>query len=190
MTTPLPNHPENPWQTLSNTTVYENPWIRLEHHDVLNPAGKPGIYGKIHYQNTAIGVVPYEDGHIWLVGQYRYVLEQYSWEIPEGGGATHESWLEAAARELKEETGLTADHYRPIVQMHLSNSVSDEFAIIYLATGLTHGEAEPEETEDLRTRRVSLADAYAAVESGQITDSLTVAAIYKLMLMEVRGEVG
>jgi len=179
----------NPWQTLSNTNIYENPWIRLEHREVLNPAGKPGIYGVVHYQNTAVGVVPYEDGYVWMVGQYRYVLGQYSWEIPEGGGAAHEDWLEAAKRELKEETGLTAAHYEPVVQMHLSNSVSDEFAIIYLATGLTHGEAEPEETEDLHLRKMLLEDVFAEVEAGRITDGMTVATIYKLMLMKAAGKI-
>jgi 8-oxo-dGTP pyrophosphatase MutT (NUDIX family) len=142
----------------------------------------------VHFQNQAIGVVPYQAGDIWLVGQYRYPLQRYSWEIPEGGGAADESPLAAAQRELKEETGLTADHYQPLLEMHLSNSVSDEWGIVYLATGLTQGEANPEETEELRVRRVSLQAAYAEVEARRITDSLSVAAIYKLMLLQAQGQ--
>lgn len=179
---------ENPWQTLAIQQIYENPWIRIEHRDVLNPAGKPGIYGVIHFQNHAVGIVPYEDDHIWLVGQYRYVLDQYSWEIPEGGCPMHELPLAAALRELKEETGMTASYVEPLLQMHLSNSVSTEWGIVYLATGLAQGEAEPEDTEDLRIKRVSVEEAYEAVERGEITDSLTVAAIYKLMLLRAQGK--
>jgi 8-oxo-dGTP pyrophosphatase MutT (NUDIX family) len=182
-----PQPDQNPWQTLSRQLIYENPWINLTEFQVLNPAGKPGIYGVVHFQNQAVGVVPYEAGYIWLVGQYRYPLQRYSWEIPEGGGAYHEPPVEAAKRELREETGLQAAHYEPLLEMHLSNSVSDEWGIVYLATGLTQGEADPEETEELRVRKISLADAYAEVEARQITDSLSVAAIYKLALMQAQG---
>ena len=150
----------NPWKTLTKTPIYENPWISVTEHQVLNPAGNPGIYGVVHFQNNAVGVVPYENGYIWLVGQFRYPLNRYSWEIPEGGGPMHIATLEAAKRELKEETGMTAAQYEKIVEMHLSNSVSDEYAIVYLATNLTHGDAEPEETEELHVRKVSLAEVY------------------------------
>lgn len=185
-TLPHPDH--NPWQTRSSRLIYENPWIALTECQVLTPAGKPGIYGVVHFHHQAVGVVPYEAGYIWLVGQYRYPLKQYSWEIPEGGGASHESPLEAAKRELKEETGLAAAHYQPLLEMHLSNSVSDEWGIVYLATGLTQGQATPEDTEELRVRRVSLEEAYAEVEARHITDSLSVGAIYKLMLMQAQGK--
>ncbi|MBX7241373.1 MAG: NUDIX hydrolase [Bacteroidia bacterium] len=182
-----PEESHNPWKTLSEKEIYENKWIKLTEFQVLNPAGNPGIYGVIHFQNNAVGVVPYENGFIWMVGQFRYPLNRFSWEIPEGGGPLDISTLEAAVRELKEETGMTAANYEKIVEMHLSNSVSDEYAIIYLATELTHGEAEPEETEELHLRKIQLEDAYALVEKGLITDSLTVAAIYKLMLMKADG---
>ena len=178
---------QNPWQVLSSEVKYDNPWIRVTEHQVLNAAGNPGIYGVVHFKNLAIGVVPYEDGQIWLVGQYRFPLGRYSWEIPEGGGKLSVPPLDSAKRELKEETGLEAGSYEVIVQMDLSNSVSDEEAIVYLARGLRSGEAQPEEDEVLALRRVPLAEAYALVEHGEIRDSLTVAAIYKLRVMELEG---
>lgn len=179
--------PGNPWKLLSATEVYDNPWIRVTEHQVLNPAGNPGIYGVVHFKNLAIGVVPYEKGHIWLVGQYRFPLETYSWEIPEGGGKLDVPALESAKRELKEETGFTARHYEEIVWMDLSNSVSDESGVVFLATGLERGDSEPEEDEVLEVQKVSLEEAYQRVERGEIRDSLTVAAIYKMMLMKKEG---
>ena len=173
---------KNPWKINSAKQVYDNPWISVTENQVTNPSGNPGIYGVVHFKNLAIGVVPYEDGMIWLVGQWRFPHEAYSWEIPEGGGPLTIDPLETAKRELKEETGMTASHYEKIIEMDLSNSVSDERAIIYLATGLTHGESEPEETEALTIQKVSLKDAFLRIEKGEIRDSLTVAAIYKLML--------
>ena len=179
---------KNPWTTLESKEIYSNPWIKVTEHQVLNPAGNPGIYGSVHFKNHAIGVVPYEDGFIWMVGQYRYVLETYSWEIPEGGSPKGESPEETARRELKEETGLIAETLTPIMEMHLSNSVSDEWGIVYLATGLSQEEAEPEETEDLQIKKMSLEEVYEGVERREITDSLTVGAIYKLMLMKQMGQ--
>lgn len=183
------NESKNPWTILSSRDVYNNPWIQVTEHQVLNPAGGPGIYGVVHFHNLAIGVVPYERGKIWMVGQYRVPLEAYSWEIPEGGGKLGLDPLVSAARELQEETGLTADRYEVLLEMDLSNSVSDERAIVYLATGLHAGEAEPEETEDLRLRQMTLAEAYEMVERREIRDSLTVAAIYRLRVMELEGRI-
>lgn len=180
---------ENPWKTLSSKLEYDNPWIQITEHQVITPGGSPGIYGVVHFKNKAIGVVPYEDGYIWMVGQYRYTLSQYSWEIPEGGGPIDEDPVESAKRELKEETGLTAATYQPIVEMHLSNSATDEWCIIYLAQGLIRGEAEPEDTEDLAIKKMKLEEVFEEIEAGKITDSLTVTAIYKLMIMKMRGEI-
>ncbi len=181
---------KNPWTTLASNEVYNNPWIKVTEHQVLNPKGNPGIYGSVHFKNHAIGVVPYEDGYIWMVGQYRYVLESYSWEIPEGGSPIGESPEETARRELKEETGLIASELIPIMEMHLSNSVSDEWGIVFLAKGLSQEEAEPEDTEELLIKKVKLEEVYEAVEKREITDSLTVGAIYKLMLMKQLGQLG
>ncbi|HHG84057.1 MAG TPA: NUDIX hydrolase [Bacteroidetes bacterium] len=179
---------ENSWTILSSEKIYENAWIGLTEHKVLNPAGGPGIYGVIHFQNLAIGVLPYADGKLWLVGQYRFPLEAYSWEIPEGGGALDVDPLASAARELQEETGLRAEKYEVLLEMDVSNSVTDERAIVYLATGLQEGEASPEDTEDLQLRTVTLAEAYAMVERQEIRDSLTVAAIFKLKILDLEGK--
>lgn len=177
----------NPWSIISSQDVYDNNWIRVTEHQVLNPSGNRGIYGVVSYKHLAIGVVPYQAGHIWLVGQYRLPLGAYSWEIPEGGGRFDEPPLEAARRELIEETGLEARSYEKILEMDLSNSVSDEKSIVYLATDLRQKEASPEETEELQLKQLLLEDAYELTEQGNIRDSLTVAALYKLMLLKCQG---
>lgn len=177
----------NPWTVKTSKEVYDNPWIKVTEHAVTNPNGGDGIYGIVHFKNAAIGIIPYEDDHIWMVGQYRLPIGAYSWEIPEGGGPLNEDPLEAAKRELQEETGLTATHYQQICKFHLSNSVSDEWGVIYLATGLARGEAAPEDTEDLQIKKISLESVYADIEAGHITDSLTVMAVYKLMLLKSQG---
>ncbi len=175
---------ENPWITHRTRDIYENPWIRVTESEVTNPSGGPGIYGVVHFKNRAIGVVPIdEEGFTWLVGQYRYTLNQYEWEIPEGGCPEGESPLAAAQRELREETGLLAGHYRVLLDdLALSNSVSDERATIFVATGLTQVEAAPEETEALRVRRLPLSEAIEMVKRGEITDSISVMALLRLAL--------
>ncbi len=176
----------NNWKTIHKETTYENPWIRVEHRDVITPTGNPGIYGVVKFKNKAIGIVPVDDaGFIYLVGQYRYPLEEYSWEIPEGGGPIGEDPLATARRELKEETGLTAERWRQIGRVHTSNSVTDEEGFIFLAQGLTPGDAQPEETEELVLKKVSLADAVDMVMRSEITDSISVCGI--LMAARILG---
>lgn len=180
---------KGPWTILSQKDVYENPWIRLTHHEVLTPSQTAGIYGLVHYNNLAIGVVPVDaDGHTYLVGQYRFPLDAYSWEIPEGGGPHGTEPLDSAARELREETGLTARHWRKLLEADLSNSVSDERAIAYLAWGLTAGEAEPEATEELVVRRLPLAEAFRMVEAGEIRDALSVLSLQAVRLLQLQGK--
>jgi ADP-ribose pyrophosphatase len=183
------HHPtENPWQITSEQNIYDNPWINVTEYQVINPSGNPGIYGKIHFKNVAIGVIPLDaEMNTYLVGQYRFVLNQYCWEIPEGGGPEGSDPLESAKRELLEETGLKATEWTEILQMHLSNSVSDELSIIYLARNLQQHEAEPEDTEDLLVNKVPFEQVYQMVNSGEITDSVTVAAVLKIKLMQLEN---
>jgi 8-oxo-dGTP pyrophosphatase MutT (NUDIX family) len=176
----------NPWQVTGEQKIYDNPWISVTEYAVINPSGGNGIYGKVHFKNRAIGIVPMDEtGHIWLVGQYRFALKAFSWEIPEGGGKLDSDPLDAAKRELKEETGLVAASWEKILEIHLSNSVSDEFGIIYLATGLNQEDAEPEDTEQLHIQKVSLEDAYKMVLNSQITDSLSVAGIQHMWIRQL-----
>jgi len=181
---------QNPWTSLVQEHKYENAWIQVNEHKVLNPAGNPGIYGVVHFKNLAIGIIPLDNEfNTWLIGQYRFPLNQYSWEIPEGGCPLHIPPLEGAQRELLEETGLIASTYTCIQTLHLSNSVSDEYALIYLATGLTQGNAEPEETEQLKIRKLPFSEVYAMVLEGRITDAMSVAGILKTQLMIESGQV-
>lgn len=177
----------NPWQVLSTDVRYANAWIEVTHHEVVTPAKTPGIYGVVHFRNIAIGILPIDhEGNTWLVGQYRFPLGRYSWEIPEGGGEPAVDPVLSAQRELREETGIEARDWRLLLELDLSNSVTDEHAYIYVATGLTYGEPAPEDTEALEVRKVPFDDAYAMVLDGRITDVMSVAAIlrYRLMLDE------
>lgn len=176
---------QNPWTTLTTTVGYENPWVRVDHSTVINPAGNAGIYGVVHFKNHAVGIVPVDDeGYTWLVGQYRYALGRYSWEIPEGGCPVGTDPLATARRELQEETGLTAGRWEPLLEFDLSNSVTDETGVAYLATELTPGPAAPEETEDLSLRRLPLREAIAMTLDGRITDALSVLALQRLALRQ------
>ena len=173
----------NPWKTISQETTYENAWIKVEHHEVVNPAGNPGIYGKVHFKNTAISIVPIDsEGFTYLVGQYRYTLNAYSWEVPEGGCSieTGEYTLDAAKRELLEETGLIASEWTKLGEVYLSNSVSDEKAIMYVAQNLSQHQACPEETEQLKIRRIPLKEAIEMAKNGEITDALSVLTLLKI----------
>jgi 8-oxo-dGTP pyrophosphatase MutT (NUDIX family) len=184
-------HYQNPWKILDQREIYENPWIRLTEFRVLNPSGGKGIYGKVHFKNRAVGVLPLDaEWNIYLVGQYRFVLDAYSWEIPEGGGAMEEDVLDAAKRELMEETGLQAREWTKLLTLHLSNSVCDELAVVYLARELEQYNATPEETESLTLRKVPFSEAVSMIESGAITDAISVAAIQRVQLLRLEGKLG
>ncbi|WP_113651668.1 NUDIX domain-containing protein [Pedobacter namyangjuensis] len=180
----------NPWKVLESKEIYNNNWIKLTEHQVLNPAGGHGIYGEVHFKNIAIGILPLdEELNTWLVGQYRFPTKSYSWEIVEGGGPLNDEPLESAKRELSEETGLTAIKFTEIQRMYLSNSVSDELAIIYIAQGLTPGQSSPEETEELIVKKLPFEQAYQMVMAGEITDSISVAAILKTKILIQEGKI-
>ena len=181
---------KNPWTTLTSVKIYDSPWIALTKHDVLNPNGNPGTYSVVHFKNLAIGILPLDkDYNTWIVGQYRYPINRYSWEIPEGGGDLAVQPLISAKRELHEETGITAAKWTKIQELHLSNSASDEFGILYIAQDLSFGESEPEDDEKLELRKLHFDELYQMVESGEITDSLTVTAVLKAKLLILEGKI-
>ena len=181
MSTTLPEHP-NPWKTVSTRETYSNPWIRVREDQVIHPGGRPGIYGVVEYKNRAIGVIPVdEEGFTWLVGQWRYCHDRYEWEIPEGGCPAGESPVEAAKRELLEETGIVAAHIEPLLTgIQLSNSTSNEVCDVFVASGLTFAEPDPEETEQLEVLRLPLAEAIEMARDGRIRDSVSVLGLLAL----------
>lgn len=175
---------KNPWQIIAEKKIYDNKWINITEYDVINPNGGKGIYGKVHFKNLAIGIIVLDDElNTYLVGQFRFALNEYSWEIPEGGGPLEIDPLESAKRELLEETGLVANDWKLILKMHLSNSVTDEYSLIYLARQLEQHTAMPEETEQLIVKKIPFHEAWQMVENGLITDAMSVAAFQKVKLM-------
>jgi 8-oxo-dGTP pyrophosphatase MutT (NUDIX family) len=172
-----------PWIRRARRVAYENPWLTLWHDDVDRPDGSAGIYGVVHFANAAVGaVVLDDDDRVLLVGQHRYTLDTYSWEIPEGGVPADETPLEGARRELLEETGVVADGWRELVRFHLSNSVTDEFGVVFAAHAVTHGDASPDPTEDLAIRWVPFAEAFTMTTDGRITDAITIMGLQRLAL--------
>lgn len=174
---------------MSKRDVYDNRWIRVTHHEVIIPTGGTGVYGTVHYKNWAVGIVPVDDeGHTYLVGQHRFPLDAYSWEIPEGGGTIGVDLRESAVRELKEETGLDARNWQTLLRSDLSNSVSDERATAFLAWGLTEGTADPDPTEELALRRLPLSEAFEMVTAGTITDALSILSLQAVQLLHLQGK--
>lgn len=174
----------NPWQTLSTKQIYQNPWISVREDQVLTPSGSNGIYGVVTFANKAFGIIPLdEDNNTWLVGQYRYSLNEYSWEIPMGGGPVGHDLLESAKRELKEETGFTAAKWTQIARIHTSNSVTDEEGFVFLAQELTPGETSWDETEQLKIKKLPFSEVIEMVMRNEITDAISIAGILKAARM-------
>lgn len=171
----------NNWKKIDSEQVYDNPWITVEHHNVITPNNTKGIYGKVHFKNLAIGIIPLdEELNTWIVGQHRYTIDQYSWEIPMGGGQLDTDPLISAQRELQEETGLIADYWQHLLDIHTSNSVTDEYGSVYVAQKLTMGDTAFDPTEDLSIKKLPFTELVSMVLDGAITDSLSIAGVLKL----------
>lgn len=179
---------KNPWITHSGEVKYENPWIRVNEFKVTNPSGNPGIYGVVHFKNRAMAIVPLDDDlNTWIVGQYRYTLNTYEWEVPEGGCPEGEDLLPGAQRELQEETGLVAAKWDLVLETQLSNSVSDELGYTFVARQLEYVGESPEETEQLHVRKLPFEEVVNMVMRGEIKDGLSVASIFKVKMMLDQG---
>jgi 8-oxo-dGTP pyrophosphatase MutT (NUDIX family) len=173
----------NPWKRLASSRKYGNPWFTVREDQVIRPDGKPGIYGVVSARRLAIGILPlWADGSLTLVGQYRYPLNEYSWEIPEGGGDFGVDPLESAKRELREETGIKASIWECLGRMHTSNCFVDEVCHLFLATELTQGVATPDPEEVLQTCRIPFDEAVAMARDGRITDSISIVGIFRLLV--------
>ncbi len=171
---------KNPWKTLGSKIIVKNPWFKLRQDRVIRPDGQKGEYNTILAPN-AVGVIPcFTDGTVLLVGQYRYSISRYSWEIPEGGGHGDEKPVQTARRELREETGYRAGKIRSLGIFHTSNCFTDETAYLFYATDLKPGDAQQDGTEDIVTKRVPFERAYQMAVEGKITDSITIVALFRL----------
>lgn len=178
----------DPWIVKGVSRAFENAWFVVDSHAVIHPHGAEGVYSVVRPRRVAVGVLPIDDeGYVHLVGQWRFPLKRYSWEMPEGGADPGEEPRACAVRELKEEAGLVAGALRPILEMDMSNSFTDEIAMVFLATGLEAGEAQPDPTEVLKRRRAPFLEVLDKVASGYIRDSLTVAAVLRAHHMAVTG---
>ena len=170
----------NPWKKIATQQVYKNPWISVREDQVIRPDGKEGIYGVVD-PSIAVGVVALTaDNQIILVGQYRYPLDEYSWEIVEGGSSKGEEPIDTAKRELKEEAGLAASSWDQLgPYFHLSNCYTSEIGYAFLAKDLEYVGAEPDETEVLITRKIPFQDCLNLVSDGFIKDTLSIIGIQR-----------
>ena len=179
---------DGPWTTLSSSLKYENHWIRVTEHQVITPVGKPGIYGTVRFRSPGVGVVPIDAlGYTWLVGQHRYPLRRYSWEIPAGGVEPGEKPQEAAARELTEEVGLRAASWLALLSVDFSTGITDEAGYAFLAWDIQPAETAPDSAEHIEIRRLPFSAALAMIDTGEIRDLLSVASLQKVRLLALKS---
>ena len=177
-----------PWTALEERLVYQNPWISLREYQAEAPTGARTVYGVVGFRNLAVGVLPiHDDGTVILVGQHRFPAGDYSWEIPEGGVPVDADPLEGARRELKEEAGLQAADWRQVLRYQLSNSITDEHGMAYIATGLSEVPPAPDATEELAMARVPFLEALEQAMAGRIQDVITVAILLRAYHMAREG---
>ncbi len=179
---------ENPWKIISTKEYYDNPWVKMIEHQVTNPVGKPGIYSVVHFKNLAICILPLDEHYnTWIVGQFRLPVNDYSWEIPEGGGPLNVEPLESAKRELMEECGIKAADWIKIATCYLSNSGTNERAFIYVAKNLSYHSSNHEETEVLQIQKIPFNTLYEMVMKNEIMDAPTMIAVLKAKMLMDEG---
>ena len=178
-----------PWRDQGTRTKFDNPWMTVTEHDAIAPTGQPATYGKIHFKNLALAVLPlHEDGTVTLVGQHRFAMMDYVWEVPEGGGPLDVDPLESIKRELREEAGLEASEWREVLRFQISNSLTDERGIGWLAMGFTPAPTDPDTTEAIAVERVPFREALDAAVAGWIEDAMSVAMLLRAYHMAREGE--
>ena len=177
------------WAVRTARTAFENPWLILRHYETTAPTGNPAAYGVVSFKNFALAILPLHDnGEVTLIGQHRFPLADYSWELPEGGGPIGHDPLDSAKRELREEAGLVAADWRQVLSFQLSNSVTDERGFGFIATGLSAAETEPDDTEALQIARVPFRQALDLAVGGEMPDAMTVAMLLRAYHMAREGE--
>jgi 8-oxo-dGTP pyrophosphatase MutT (NUDIX family) len=188
--TPAPGQRRGLFTIQGSRVIYDNPWIELREDDVVVPGGHKTIYGVLTHKNWALGVVPiFPDLQVLLVGQHRYPHDVYSWEIPEGGGKIGADPLAEIQRELVEETGHQAEKWIPLGPVHPSNSTIDESGFLWLAEGLSAGEASPDVDEELVVKKMPLAEALGLAQQGAIFDAMSIIGLYRAAhLLHGRGQ--
>ena len=171
------------WKRLDRKLIYDNPWITVYEDQVINPGGGRNIYGNVHFKGKAIAIVPLDDdGNTWIVGQDRYTLGEYSWEVPMGASDAGEKPIDTAHRELKEETGLSAGQMTQVMRMHTSNSITDEEGFVFVARDLSEGDTAFDEMEVLDIRKLPLEEVVDMIRRQEMTDAISVAAILRVYL--------